>query len=688
MAGQMLPVVFDPIAENPDATELDVNDGASGRSGYVVLADPAPQMDPPTPAVVYADSYSTEGGIPLDRDPKYPNVQRSFTVRVYGTDEDDLEANLAALYMKLGKFHREGGVLGWTTNAGTVCYFDVTPEATAPTTFGTSYLRHFRADVPVQLATRPFWRGEEVDLGVTSETTLPWLVLTELGPDGDALALARLIVNDDSGNDQWKCIFGIQSRYYDSDATAALAYQAEDLTLLGTSTDTAGAAGASSANVVRNTDLVPTWQGILKSEIDATNAALTHKGSFRVFVRLYRPTGNTGDVAVRLEWAEGDYRRPTANSIVTYLANDREGVFTWADLGLVHISPASDRWEFRLLAKSSVAGDEIDADAFLLFPTTEGYGEASALLVADNPSAFSDRDEFNQTAGALTGKTSAGGFTWAGAGDATDGNVETTDNTVERTAVSDADQNTGRYFISGVSAFADQVAQVEFKASSHTVGFGAVYHQGALARYVDTSNWLMATISRAFNTTSLVVRMRVAGTVSALGVLSVSPATAVWYTVRLLADGAGRWSVWLGDTRYPLGGPRLQGQNAALATGGALATGKPGFYDAWTSGSASTRNYNNFAAWVPATDAAAFANEAVQFTYESVIREDSTGAFAVPVSKFSGRYPRFPPAGLEGRSVRTLVKMFRHDPATMPDGGIDDLSAQLFVTPRGLSMPS
>jgi hypothetical protein len=48
---------------------------------------------------------------------------------------------------------------------------------------------------------------------------------------------------------------------------------------------TAGASGASGAgsNVVRNTDLTRTYQAVLNSEVDATNAALTHKGTFRVW---------------------------------------------------------------------------------------------------------------------------------------------------------------------------------------------------------------------------------------------------------------------------------------------------------------------------------------------------------------------------------------------------------------------
>jgi hypothetical protein len=102
-------------------------------------------------------------------------------------------------------------------------------------------------------------------------------------------------------------LVGLQSRYYSADATAALQFEAEALSPLGTSTKVAGASGASGSgsNVVRNTDLVPTYQAILKSEIDATNAALTHVGSLRIWARVYRPTSNSGAVSVRLEMGAG-----------------------------------------------------------------------------------------------------------------------------------------------------------------------------------------------------------------------------------------------------------------------------------------------------------------------------------------------------------------------------------------------
>ena len=62
---------------------------------------------------------------------------------------------------------------------------------------------------------------------------------------------------------------------------------------------------------------------------------------------------------------------------------------------------------------------------FWLVPVDEGYGVLRAPLSADyGVAVYPGRDEFNQSAGALTGKTAQVGGVWVGAGDADDFNVD------------------------------------------------------------------------------------------------------------------------------------------------------------------------------------------------------------------------------------------------------------------------
>lgn len=669
------------------AAQLDIH---NNTNGYQVLV-PA-EFPPPQPKPAYATSYDTEGSIATE-EAHYENRTISLKVRVFGTTAANYETRLNALYKMVGQINREGGSLKITTPNNTVCYFDLVPEATATAAVDKSWQTKLYTIVDLQLVARPFWRGAEVSYSTRSETTLPALIFTETGPDGDVPALGRLVVTDATGANQWTGIVAGESRYYNPSTaatTSALFLQAEDLTPLGASTDTAGAAGASGTNVIRNTDLTTTYQAILKSEIDSSNLALTHKGTFRIWARLYRPTGNSGAVSVRLEWAEGDYTRVALNDPVVYRANEREGAFTWANLGPVNISPASNRWEFRLLAKSTVAGDEIDADCFVLFPTEVVYTELAGIARFLTPSSFSARDEFDQSPGALSGKTLPIGGTWSGAGDADDFSVVAADEDestrARRTAVSDANLNSGRYGIAGSTDYTNVVVQADVWINNVAGSADEDTYLGVLARYTDTNNWLMAVIEprdEGFH-----IRKRVSGTVTTIEtVTGLRVEDGVPWSIRLMVDTTGRWWAYCFAVGTTPTAPLASGQDAALATGGALATGKPGIYDAHTKLSALNRNYDNFIVFVPTLDAAIFASQSLTLSHAGASREDSTGTFSAPVSSVRGRYLKIPPGGPEGRSTRLIVKGFRYDPYTSPDGGIDDISAQLHVTPRGLVVP-
>ena len=248
----------------------------------------------------------------------------------------------------------------------------------------------------------------------------------------------------------------------------------------------------------------------------------------------------------------------------------------------------------------------------------------------ETPSAFLARDEFDQTAGALTGKTLPSAGTWAaGTGSDTDDfSVETTGKTAQRTAVSDTGGSgtgpsfndygtTGRYMLAHTTTYTAIAVQVDAKASIAAGAFNAL-HSMVTARYVDQNNWLQAGIGAHVSPLPevlvspglLVVRKRVAGTVSWLhhgGEIGTQMRANTWYRMRLQVDARGRWFFWYGVASSPLLQLIAQGYDADLATGGALASGRIGFYDTATLGAATTRNYDNFLAFAPTPDAAIFA---------------------------------------------------------------------------------
>jgi len=79
-----------------------------------------------------------------------------------------------------------------------------------------------------------------------------------------------------------------------------------------------------------------------------------------------------------------------------------------------------------------------------------------------------------------------------------------------------------------------------------------------------------------------------------------------------------------------------------------------------------------------------FASQSLEVRHDAVLREDSTGSLWGPVSAYRGDLLTVPASGKESRTCEFLVKACRNNPYTGADTGIDDISARLYVTPRGL----
>jgi hypothetical protein len=340
----------------------------------------------------------------------------------------------------------------------------------------------------------PFGLGTEVDLGDNVETTLPVLIFTEASVAGDVPGLGRLVIDDDSGVNQYWVTWGLQSRYYSSSANAALFYEAEGRTAMGGSAIAAGPAGASGAgsNVMRQTSIATAYQAILSTQATAAGAHLSHVGTFRVYARVQVPTTNTGEVTVALEWAEGDFFSYTRNQATTIPAT-QEGKWRLVDLGLVsprEVTQGTQRWEGRIIAKSSAGGDDIDIDYLFLVPADEGSGIASGVDQAFTPTVFSARDDFTgTTAGvALNTRTPAIGAAWATSGAATDFafiDVGTSTNIDE--AVSRSSTNSNRY---GVFGSAMTAMRVSARIGLETAGTLPTAQAGIIARWTDANNHL------------------------------------------------------------------------------------------------------------------------------------------------------------------------------------------------------
>lgn len=613
---------------------LDVNDGIV----YATRADIS--VPPPQPKPIYATSFATEGSVPAS-EAHYENRDISFTVRCYGSDELELESAIGEIYRRLGQINLYGGELAVTLPSDRIIYFDLVQEAQATVDFGPEMLRFLRADVNVVLQARPFWRMPEMGLGPFLEISKPALVFTVNDVPGDVQALGRLKVTELAGANKWQLDVALQAEHYDTAPTAALFYEAEELSLVGTSTVAAGAAGVSHTSVVRNTNLATDWQTILSSQMSG-GGSLSHVGTFRVKARVYRPTSNTGYVSLRMKWGEGDFRQRTRNQVTTYPPDTLEGGFTTVDLGVVHLSkvPVGDQeWRFDIEAKSTVAGDEIDLDCFVLNPTDEGYAELSAIDQIDDPVTHS-----------------AG----TGADDATVGTVAWT--------------NPGNITASdGVFAVTGTLGAVAVSHWLKATNFGFAIPTGAVIRGI------VAEVQRKQTPPGIpgpvspwvadnAVRIVKGGTIQATDRSSPSlwPLASAYASYGSAADLWGQtWTA--ADLNASTFGVALSARN----TQSTFATG------------ASVDHIRITVYYTEIVDAAVFASQTAELRHDRAIREDSTGSTWTDISKRSGPYLRLLPG-----TNRLVVTQYRNDPNIATNDTIDDMLVELWATPRGLVVPS
>jgi len=686
MADEIL--IFDAAASNPDGSNpgSPLSVGPGTNYPLIEASFPAPPL-----SVAYSSSIDAEGESPVSR--RHGN--RTITLRFEMLESGANDTLLDALQAKFAKLQREGGTLKRTRKDGsTIRIYDIVAGDGWEPSYDFAYLLANLSSVPVQLTAKPYARSAEADLGDNTETSLPALIFSETGVAGDWDGLGRLLIDNDAaaGNDWWALRYGLEQdtdyTFTTSSGSGALFYEAESRTALGGSATAVGPSGASGAgsNVMRNTALTTSYQAIMSMQASGGGAYPSHVGTFQILARVQIPTTNSGTTSVALEWGEGDFRRFTRNTARS-LDSMWEGKWARVDLGQVTITKApqgTHRWDGRIIASSTAAGDDIDIDWIMLIPVTRSSGEVSAVARIPTATSFVARDEFDQSAGALAGKTppvSTGN--WAAAGDTDDFAVETTGKTAQRTATSDtggAGTLAGAWALCGTGTHSAVAVTLDFKRSATS------FTQGIVARYTALTDQVVLVVDSLF----FALVKWVGGTQTTIGLYTHGgslTALDAWYTMTLVIDAGGNFYGWAGRQGDIPSTPQIVGHDSVLATGGTLASGRVGMVDG-AAATAGTRNYDNFAAWVPTTDAAVYGGQSLEIRHDRVIREDSAGAIWQRPSDFTGFYCRVPPAGAEARTTRVIITPLYHAPAAegvWVDDRTDDLSAKLFATGRYLT---
>lgn len=684
-------VLLDSTTELSTNTKLELQDTGSGIR--VVSMD----FQPPPPKKVWASSQATVGSIPVAAN--YENRTIKLVVQVRGS-ESTMRAGVTAVTKKVGKLDRYGGTLTRTLNDGDLITFDLLgAEVEIPSDMEKWFHLRNYVELTVTLTAKPFGRGVKQylksdltwttvagDQATISETSLPEIQVTFPAADGDVPALGELTIVEQDAENQGFFHWGIQCRNYvasTASTTSALAYQGEACFIYNSSAiaTVSGASGGGSNNVLTQGTLSPTYVAMMGLPT-AAGAYPTHTGEFAVWARVY--PSNSGTVSLALEWSQADATVYTRNDPVT-LPAAMSGSFRHVFLGMVNIAKVvtgTQRWDGRIIAKSTSLGDDLSIDRVYLFPTAEGYGEAYASNALPSATSASARSDFTTESGAIAGDSLAVGGTWTGAGDADDFSVA--GGVATRTAVSDSGVTypNARIITASTPTLTNAVVEVDCMAS---VAGGFI---GLVARYVDVNNFFGAFLVTHASSTIVWVQGVIGGVHTYIGdttILVKGRPSSTNTRLRLVVTATGAWAItaYEADSRGLL--DEASGSYSQLATGGTLASGKVGLIDYWNTATASTRTYDNFIAYAGAPDSVPFASRNALVTSSAALRQDTGGTAYGKIADYRG--PLFAiPAANTGSTCRLMVKASRTNYGADP--AIDDIGLKLAHTPQYLQVPA
>lgn len=601
----------------------------------------------------YAESIYMEGGRRVRSREQNPEGKVTLML-TGGLTGSQVRTYLDQLEQTVQACRVYGGTLALALEGTTTVTYDL--ESISLTALDVGEFQFERAVAEISVTTRPYGRLAPVSLVTNATSSDPIQSVSLADIPGSAPALVSATVTDTATQARDHLEIGLDA---DWDGSAALLIDSASLSVTGLAGSATTRTGAYSSNGVIRATLASTQVGICEK------TALTHKGRHRVKARVYGT--DTGPMYARVAYrvASGSWTR---NGWVRVTALDG---FYELDLGLVTGS-AAGTLSVRVEAYSEAGGDTLDVDYLLLIPA---YRYAKAKGETTSGATFATWDTFDQTAGNLdTPKAANIGGNWGEANrTGADGfQVETTGHTAQRTTVSDASLDGGGCYAYLGSAVAACTVQATVKFYQ-TVNEGSRF--GLLARYSDTNNWVaLVLVSVGLEVPSLSLYKKKSGTVSRVAWWNSSLFDTKNYThlLRLDLGVDGFYRTYWGGTLLS------SGSDPDLATGGALASGKCGLYDAYTSSSASTRNYDDFQTTTPSATHVIDASGAVVLGDDSIARSDGTR----PPS-FTGSYLTVPPAGREDRTHRLAVKMRRSDVDIAPDANIGDSQrVDVTVTPR------
>ena len=372
---------------------------------------------------------------------------------------------------------------------------------------------------------------------------------------------------------------------------------------------------------------------------------LSDVGDYRIVARVHdaAATADLGKSKLRLMWSVGEGGHAVSNTREIGIPK-AVGTESLVPLGVISIPPAKQGTQRAKVWIEGRTEGPIGTSMRVLEIMRIPVGESDWTLAApgDRAGSLMLADDFNQTAGNATGKAADIGGNWAGSGDGDDFTIDTTNDRLQRTAVSDA-SGTGRLILNGST-----VTDSEIEMTTFSVNAGAARPMGPVMRGTDVNNFLQLRGGSTFPYTSASwsIVKRVGGVETVLGTTAVISLNVVT-GLRFDARSDGSWSLTVAGTSAT-----IRGTDSALATGGSLASGKMGVYDEYTSGSAWTRVYDGIRGYaLPAPNVVipASGKKLILHADASAQREAATGVYG----ELNSVIPNPPRLGPKGNASQT-----------------------------------
>jgi hypothetical protein len=650
--------------------------------GFYVLE--GVDFTPPKKKPEWAQGADSDGA-ELIRTPLYENRTITATIRVVGTTMNQALEKFGELVDQLQEAEKnpQGIPLEWTpaNSTKTITFYVLTGEVTSvPVVVEGSDVGWFVAmpKVGISMTCKPFGYGAEVEVAAAKsiETGLSVVVLTVPTVAGDIPAEGRLVITDTAAVGRRYVEWGLENRYYN--ASTSLIEAAEAMTPVGGTRSEAANTGAYSPSSTKKT-IATTL--VNEPTICLETGVLKHVGSFRVKARVQVVLGAESlaeRVKLRLSYqdGEGPFR---ANPWQT---PNLGGKYVEVDLGVITSTTAISgtlKWLGRIEAYSEngIAKDVLHVNYLTFIPVAEGYGKAvaPALTGGGTISAF-DNFTTGTLSGSLNTRTPAVGAAWATSGAATDYAVAA--GKVSRSTVTDTEPRLG---VLG-AALGNSSVRVEGAVENNSTASSLIV--GALIRWTNASNYAFLELEYTISgktTVAVNIRLcvRIAGVTTVLASTSqASAAASLAFSATITATLDGN----LACTGAAVAPFSLTASSSAIATGGALASGKGGIYD-----QALGHGLRTFSS-IGVTTLAGIPysiqpSQSMEVRSDSTIAEDVTGTYTGPVQQYRGSRFFGPQDGSANRTSRMVVKADRNDLEESDQQTIADaFTAQVFATPR------